>query len=81
MIDPKDKERASGGAKIMKDSKFAEAVRKFGRGIVFVGGGILFCVLLLGLGILYAGFSLAFGLTDSLLKKLERHCDKSSCMT
>lgn len=39
MIDPIDKGRASGGAKIMKDSKFAEGVKKFGWGIVFVGDG------------------------------------------
>lgn len=72
----------------MKDSKFTEVVRKVGRGIIFVGGGILFCLgsffcclLFIGLGILYAGFSLAFGLTDSLLKKLERRCNNGSCMT
>ena len=39
MIDPIDKGRASGGAKIMKDSKFAEVVKKFGWGIVFLGDG------------------------------------------
>lgn len=64
----------------MKDSKLAEGARKLMRGMVFVGGGILFCLLLMGLGILYAGFSLAFGLTDSMLKKLERRCQSREKM-
>ena len=58
----------------MRDRKSDMIVIKVCRGMVFVGGGILFCLLLIGLGILYGGISVAFWLTDSLIRRLERCC-------